>query len=107
MKYIGLAYEEEHALNALSNEEWLKLRRETLDYVEELRRSGKLLAAEPLKSVRTATTVRVRSGKITITDHSRKRKRRSADSLFSERTVWTRPSRSLRDGPQRASAASK
>lgn len=68
MKYVGLAYEEERILNALSNEEWLILRRETLEYVEELRRAGTLLAAEPLKSVRTAATVRIRGGKTVITD---------------------------------------
>lgn len=68
MKYIGLAYEEESALSALSREEWLTLRKETLDYVERLRREGRLLSAEPLKSIRTATTVRVRGGRTNVTD---------------------------------------
>ena len=68
MKYLCLAYEEESKLNALSQSEWGKLRNETLTYVEELRQKGYLISAEPLQSVRTATTVRVRSGKVTITD---------------------------------------
>jgi len=68
MKYLCLAYEEESKLNALSQSEWGKLRNETLTYVEELQQKGYLIAAEPLQSVRTATTVRVRSGKVTITD---------------------------------------
>ena len=68
MKFVCLACEEESVLNALSRSEWELLRRETLDYVEELRRSGHLIAAEPLQSARTAATVRVRRGKVSITD---------------------------------------
>jgi len=68
MKYICLAYEEENKLNGLSRDEWDQLRAETLSYVEELRKTGRLITAEPLKSVRTASTVRVRNGKATITD---------------------------------------
>jgi hypothetical protein len=68
MKYLCLAYEEEEKLNALSKSDWDALRRETLAYVDELRKKGWLIAAEPLQSVRTATTVRVRHGKTTMTD---------------------------------------
>lgn len=68
MKYLCLAYEEESTLNALTKDEWAALREETLAYVEELRRNGYLIAAEPLQSVRTAATVRVRNNKLTITD---------------------------------------
>lgn len=68
MKYFCMAYEEEHILNALAKSEWEVLRAETMNYVEELRSSGRLISAEPLQSVRTATTVRVRGGKVSITD---------------------------------------
>ena len=68
MKYLCLAYEEEQKLNALSKAEWDALRAETLAYVEALAKKGYLIAAEPLKSVRTARTVRVRNGKLSITD---------------------------------------
>jgi len=68
MKYLCMAYEEESKLNALSQSEWSALRAETLSYVDELRKSGYLIAAEPLQSVRTAATVRVRGGKVSITD---------------------------------------
>lgn len=68
MKYLCLAYEEEQTLNALSGNEWETLRGETLAYVETLRRSGHLLSTEPLQSVRTATTVRVRGGRVSTTD---------------------------------------
>jgi hypothetical protein len=52
----------------LSRAEWDALRRETLDYVEELRRSGRLLVAHALQSVRSATTVRVRHDRLLTTD---------------------------------------
>lgn len=68
MKYICLAYEEESKLNALSRSDWDLLRAETLAYVEKLRKNGHLLATEPLQSATTATTVRVRGGKVSITD---------------------------------------
>jgi hypothetical protein len=68
MKYICLAFEEERILNALSKDEWSVLRKETLDYVEDLRNKGHLVSAEPLQSARTASTVRVRSGKLSVTD---------------------------------------
>jgi hypothetical protein len=68
MKYLCLAYEEESKLNSLSKSEWELLRRETLDYVEELRQKDYLILAEPLQSVQTASTVRVRNGKLSITD---------------------------------------
>jgi hypothetical protein len=68
MKYLCLAYEEEQKLNSLSRSEWDVLRNETLTYVDELRRHGHLITAEPLQSVRTATTVRVRQGKVSMTD---------------------------------------
>ncbi len=68
MKYLCLAYEEERVLEGLSREQWRALRQETLDYVQALRDSGRLLAAEPLKSVRSAVTVRVRNGETGVTD---------------------------------------
>ena len=68
MKYLCMAYEEESKLDALSRSEWTALRAETLNYVDELKKGGYLIAAEPLQSVRTAATVRVRNGKISITD---------------------------------------
>jgi hypothetical protein len=68
MKYLCLAYEEEQTLDALTQQEWDDLRKETLDYVDELRRSGRLLITHALQSVRSATTVRVRQGVLSTTD---------------------------------------
>jgi len=68
MKYLCLAYEEENKLNVMSKSEWSALRDETLTYLEELHKNGYIITAEALQSVRTAATVRVRSGKVSITD---------------------------------------
>src|SRR5262245_9961717 len=68
MKYLCLAYEDEGRLNALSASEWDSLRRETLGYVERLRSSGRLIATQALQSARTAATVQVRGGKLSVTD---------------------------------------
>ena len=68
MKYLGIAYEEERTLNALTEGEWRALRQETLDYVEALERSGRLVLAQPLQSATKAATLRVRDGSVLVTD---------------------------------------
>jgi hypothetical protein len=68
MKYLCIAYEEERKLNQLSKSEWQALRQETLDYVESLRKRGRLVVTHALQSATTASTVRVRSGKLSVTD---------------------------------------
>jgi hypothetical protein len=68
MKYLCLAYEEESKLAALSESEWEALRAETLAYVEELKRNGRLIITHALQKVRNATTVRVRNKKVGTTD---------------------------------------
>lgn len=61
MKYLCLVYLEADKLHAVPD-------RECLNSGEDLKRRGLLLAAEPLFPVETAKTVRVRAGKIAITD---------------------------------------
>jgi hypothetical protein len=68
MKYLCLAYEEEKTLNDLSRGEWDALRGETLAYVEILRKSGHLILTNALQSARTAATVRVRRGALSVVD---------------------------------------
>ena len=68
MKYLCLVYFEEKIWDAISPAESAALTREALAYDEELTGSGHLLAAEALDSIHTATTVRVRNGKISTTD---------------------------------------
>ncbi len=61
MKYLCLVYLEEEKLRAVPDSE-------CQDCGNGLRASGVLVAAEALRPIDTATTVRVRSGKVTITD---------------------------------------
>ena len=68
MHFLCLAYEEEKVLNDLSREEWTALRSETLAYVEALEKSGRLILTNALQSARTAATVRVRSGRLSVLD---------------------------------------
>lgn len=68
MKYLCIAYEEQRKLDELSTSDWQALRQETLDYVESLRKRGRLIITHALQSATTASTVRVRSGKVSVTD---------------------------------------
>ena len=68
MKYLCLVYQEETKLDAMSESEYDAVVSETLDYREELRQSGHYIASSPLQPVQMATTIRVRNGKVFITD---------------------------------------
>lgn len=68
MKYLCLVYVEENTLNALPRSERLSLSDESMAYCGKLQKIGQLLAASPLHPVETATTVRVREGKVSTTD---------------------------------------
>jgi hypothetical protein len=61
MKYLCLVYMEEQKLRAVPD-------RECRACGDGLRQSGRLLAAEALQPTGTATTVRVRGGKVSTTD---------------------------------------
>ena len=68
MKYICLCYDEEAKLKALPTSEMDAIMREVYAYNEELTKQGRLIAVQRLQSVATATTVRVRNGKLSTTD---------------------------------------
>ena len=61
MKYLCLVYIDEKRLDAVPDEACLA-------YDAAVRRSGHCVASEALEPVATATTVRVRNGKVSITD---------------------------------------
>lgn len=61
MKYLCLVYLSEENWNACPDGE-------CFDYAKHLVESGKMIAAEPLHGVATATTVRVRNGQMSMTD---------------------------------------
>lgn len=61
MKYLCLVYAEESALEGFDDAECVA-------YDEAVRGSGHCIASEALQPVRTATTVRLRNGKVSRTD---------------------------------------
>jgi len=65
MKYLCLVYADESVLHSLpeSPEDT-----ECQAYAIQVAQSGRMLAAEALEPVATATTVRMRAGKVTVTD---------------------------------------
>lgn len=65
MKYLCLIYSDEQVLHTSPDSSHDS---ECLAYAEAVQASGRMLAAEPLESVTTATTVRMRNGKLSITD---------------------------------------
>jgi hypothetical protein len=68
MKYLCIVYNNEKVLQSMSAAEGQALVDEALDYNETLRRSGHFIAANALQPVHTATTVRVKNGKASVTD---------------------------------------
>lgn len=65
MKYLCLVYSNEDLLHSLPES---PKDSECQAYSDSVEASGRMVAAEALESVRTATTVRVRDGKTSITD---------------------------------------
>ncbi|HXX62700.1 MAG TPA: YciI family protein [Bacteroidota bacterium] len=61
MKYLCLVYSEEKMLETMTDDE-------CMEYDASIRKSGICLASEALQAVQTATCVRLRSGKVSITD---------------------------------------
>ena len=61
MKYLCLVYLDEKRLDELPDED-------CVEFDAGVRRSGHCIASEALQSVQTATTVRMRNGKLSVTD---------------------------------------
>ena len=68
MKYLCLVYLEQKTMDALSRDEHAELDRKNLAYDDELRRSGHCIVSNALQPTGTAKTVRVRGGKVGVTD---------------------------------------
>jgi hypothetical protein len=61
MKYLCLVYGDEKEIGALTDDECMA-------YDQSLRNAGRCLASEALQPVRTAVTVQVRNGKVSVRD---------------------------------------
>jgi len=68
MKYLCLIYDEEKKLAAMSKSESDAFMGDYFAFTEDIRRSGHHVAGDALQPVHTATTVRVRGGKLSTTD---------------------------------------
>ncbi len=68
MKYLCLIYDEEKSLAGMSKADSDAFMGEYFAFTENIKKSGHYLGGEALKPVHTATTVRVRNGKMSTTD---------------------------------------
>ena len=68
MKYLCLVHLDEKQLEALSKEESATLNRESLAYDDSLRKKGHFLAAQALQPAQASATLRLRNGKVLVTD---------------------------------------
>jgi hypothetical protein len=68
MRYLCLIYDAESTLAALSVSEMDALMGEFFAFTDSIRKSGHYLGGEALQPVQTATSVRVRNGKVSTTD---------------------------------------
>ena len=68
MKYLCLIYEDENAWGKMPKPEADAMMGEYFSFTEDVKRSGHYLGGNALKPTPTASTVRVRKGKISTTD---------------------------------------
>jgi hypothetical protein len=68
MRYLCLIYDEEKQLNTMAKAEADQFMGEYFAFTEGIKQSGHYIGGEALQPVQTATTVRVRNGKVSTTD---------------------------------------
>ena len=68
MRYLCLIYDEEKKWAAMSKEEADAVMGEYFNFTEDVKKSGHYVGGEALQPVSTATSVRVRGGKMSTTD---------------------------------------
>ena len=68
MKYLCLIYDEEKKMATMSKSEGDAMMGEYYAFTEGIRKSGHYLGGNALQPVQSATTVRIRHGKISTTD---------------------------------------
>ena len=68
MKYLCLIYDDEATLAAMSQSEGDAFMGEYHAFTSAIQASGRYVAGEALQPVHTATTVRIRNGRLTTTD---------------------------------------
>jgi hypothetical protein len=68
MKYLCLIYDNEKAWTTMPKEESDRMMGEYGTFTNDIQKSGHLLGGEALQPTQSATTVRVRNGKVSTTD---------------------------------------
>jgi hypothetical protein len=68
MKYLCLVFYDEKKRNEMSEQESNAMVEEALEFENDMRKSGHLHVAHPLQQIDAASTVRVRDGRVSITD---------------------------------------
>jgi hypothetical protein len=68
MKYVCLIYDDENVMKSMGKAESDAFMGEYFAFTNSIRESGQYVAGEALHEVNTATTVRVRGGKLSTTD---------------------------------------
>lgn len=68
MKYLCLVYSDEKAMGTMSKGDLDALMGDYFAFTEDIKKSGHYRAGEALQPVQTATSVRVRNGKLSTTD---------------------------------------
>jgi hypothetical protein len=68
MKYLLMCCHDEKKFDSMSKAECDAVMEETISYCDALKKSGQLVAVEQLEPIRTAMSVRIRGGKLSVTD---------------------------------------
>ena len=68
MKYLCLIYDDEKKIGTMSQADSDKFMGEYFAFTDDIRKSGHMVHGEALQPVQTATTLRLRNGKVSTTD---------------------------------------
>jgi hypothetical protein len=68
MKYLCLIYGAEKAMQSMPKDEFAVMVKNYAAFTEDIKTSGHYIGGNPLQPVQTATTIRVRGGKMSTTD---------------------------------------
>ena len=68
MKYLCLIYDEEKKFESMSQQDFQTLMGDYFAFTKDIRQSGHYLGGNDLEPVKSATTVRVRNGRMSTTD---------------------------------------
>ena len=68
MRYVCLIYDEEKKVGSMSQAEGDAFMAEYFQFTENIQKNGQYVAGEALQPIQSATTIRIRNGKLSTTD---------------------------------------